>query len=42
LELLSYAREDMDGYYRNRGQDVPSSPTWKTLGEMVAAARVYE
>ena len=33
---------DMDGYYRNHGRDVPVAPTWKSIGEMLAAARVYE
>jgi hypothetical protein len=34
--------EDMDGYYQSRGLEVPQRPTWKTLGEMLAAARIYE
>jgi hypothetical protein len=34
--------EDMDGYYQNLGEAVPAQPTWKTLGQMLLAARVYE
>jgi hypothetical protein len=34
--------EDMDGYYRNSGQEVPESPSWETVADMLAAARVYE
>jgi hypothetical protein len=47
-DLLSYlaalARwvDDMHGYYRNRGEPVPDPPTWKSLAEMLMAARVYE
>lgn len=42
LGALASWTEDMDGYYENKGQEVPQSPTWKTLGEMLAAARIYE
>ncbi|WP_394834945.1 hypothetical protein LVJ94_51445 [Pendulispora rubella] len=42
LGALASWTEDMDGYYRNQGREVPQRPTWKTLGEMLAAARVYE
>jgi hypothetical protein len=42
LGALASWIEDMDGYYQNKGLDIPQSPTWKTLGEMLAAARVYE
>ena len=34
--------DDMDGYYAANGGSVPDQPTWKTLAEIVAAARVYE
>jgi hypothetical protein len=30
----------MDGYYRNPGREVPQTPPWRTLGEMLAAARI--
>lgn len=42
LSALASWTEDMDGYYQNKGVEIPQSPTWKTLGEMLAAARIYE
>jgi hypothetical protein len=42
LGALASWIEDMDGYYQNKGSEVPRSPTWKTFGEMLAAARIYE
>ncbi len=42
LEAMSAWIEDMDGYYRNKGEAVPSQPEWSTLAEILAAARVYE
>jgi hypothetical protein len=42
LGALASWTEDMDGYYQNKGLEVPRSPTWKTFGEMLAAARIYE
>ena len=34
--------QDMDGYYRNRGEGVPQHLTWKHVGEILLAARLYE
>jgi len=34
--------QEMDGYYRNRGETVPQHPTWKHLREILLAARIYE
>jgi hypothetical protein len=34
--------DDIDGYFRNRGEAVPVQPTWKTLGQILLAAKVYE
>jgi hypothetical protein len=34
--------EASDGYYRNFGLPVPQTPSWKTIAEMLIAARVYE
>lgn len=34
--------QDMDGYYRNRGEQVPQHLTWKHVGEILLAARIYE
>lgn len=42
LEAMSAWIEDMDGYYRNRGEAVPVQPQWSTLAEVLAAVRVYE
>jgi len=42
LEALAAWLEDMDGYYRNRGEAIPQEPSWKTLGEALIAAKVYE
>ncbi|QYY31135.1 MULTISPECIES: DUF7660 family protein [Cupriavidus] len=33
---------DMDGYYKNAGQPIPDMPTWRTLADILLAARVYE
>ena len=42
LEALAAWTEDMDGYFQNKNEATPEQPTWKLLGEMLAAARVYE
>jgi hypothetical protein len=42
LEALAAWVADMDGYYKNRGEAVPQQPTWKTLAQVLLAARVYE
>lgn len=34
--------EDMDGYFLNRGESVPSTPSWQLIAQMLLAARVYE
>lgn len=34
--------QDMDGYYRNRGESIPAQPTWKHVGEILLAASIYE
>jgi len=31
-----------DSYYRNQGFPVPIEPTWKNVGEMLMAAKIYE
>jgi hypothetical protein len=41
LALASWL-EDSDGYYRNRGLEPPGSPTWKTVAELLMAAKMYE
>lgn len=42
LSAMAAWVEDMDGYYANRGEDVPDAPTWQTLRDILSAARVYE
>lgn len=42
LEALAGWTEDMDGYFLNRGEEVPQQPTWQTLALMLRAATVYE
>ena len=42
LEALAAWTDDMDGYFRNTGQDVPSEPTWRLLANMLYAAHIYE
>ena len=33
---------DMDGFFLNRGEDVPAEPSWQLIAQMLLAARVYE
>ena len=42
LAALAAWVEDMDGYYAHSGRTVPEQPTWRILGEILLAARVYE
>ncbi len=42
LEALAAWTADMDGYYVNKGKPVPKTPEWKTLAEMLVAAKFYE
>jgi hypothetical protein len=42
LGALASWLEDADGYYLNRGETPPTSPSWKTIAEMLNAAGVYE
>ena len=42
LEAMAAWIEDSDGYYRNMGQPVPQTPSWKTLADILLAAKVYE
>lgn len=34
--------EDMDGYFRNRGEEPPESASWRLLAMVVSAGLVYE
>jgi hypothetical protein len=42
LEALSAWVEDMDGYYLNQGKPVPQQLDWKSFGDMLMAAKMYE
>ncbi len=42
LSAMAAWTADMDGYFRNSGQPVPSVPTWRLFAQILAAARVYE
>jgi hypothetical protein len=34
--------EDMDGYYTSIGERTPEQPSWKTLAQILLAAKSYE
>ena len=34
--------EDMDGYYKNIGERTPEHPSWRTLAQILLAAKSYE
>lgn len=42
LEALAAWVQDMDGYYQNNGLLVPLLPSWKSVAEMMLAAKHYE
>jgi hypothetical protein len=42
LEAMSGWIEDLDGYFRNRGERVPDQPTWQLVAARLSAAPVYE
>ncbi len=42
LSALERWLDDSDGYYRNQGRDIPTSPAWRDVGEMLMAATMYE
>lgn len=42
LNAVAAWAEDLDGYYLSRGEAIPAQPSWKLLGQILAAARVYE
>jgi hypothetical protein len=42
LTAMAAWLQDMDGYYYNRGETAPQHPTWKHVGEILLAARIYE
>lgn len=42
LEAMGGWVRDMDGFYRNRGEETPSSPSWGLIAEILLAAKYYE
>lgn len=42
LEALAAWTEDLNGYYANKGELVPEKPDWKTVADMLMAAKIYE
>lgn len=42
LDAISAWVDDMDGYYINKNQPVPKSPSWKNIAEILLAAKHYE
>jgi hypothetical protein len=42
LEAMAAWVHAMNGYYKNLQLPVPNSPSWKTVGEMLIAAKTYE
>lgn len=42
LQSIAAWTNDMDGYYENRGEKPPAEPSWRTLGEILIAALLYE
>lgn len=42
LGALASWVEDMDGYYKNTGREIPKDVSWKVFADALMAARVYE
>jgi hypothetical protein len=42
LSAWSAWLHDSPGWFENRGEEAPEEPSWKFIGEMLMAARVYE
>lgn len=42
LEAMSAWIDSMDAYYRNIGEPIPTQPDWRTLAEILGAARINE
>lgn len=42
LEAMGAWLRDMDGLNLNLGISIPDSPTWRTIGEILLAAKEYE
>lgn len=42
LEAMAAWIEDMDGYYKNSGKEVPDNLNWSIFADILSAAAVYE
>lgn len=42
LDAMASWIEDMDGYYRNTGQNMSALPPWRIVADVLMAARIYE
>jgi hypothetical protein len=42
LDALARWSGSMHNVYRNTGRPVPDEPSWRTIGEMMLAATMYE
>jgi hypothetical protein len=42
MEAIAGWVEDMDGYYRNTGQDFSKLSVWRVIADLLMAARIYE
>ena len=42
LSALASWLEDSDGYYLNQGREIPASPSWRNVADMLMAATMYE
>ena len=42
LEAASGWLGDMDGWFRNRGEEVPNTPSWSLLARVLRSATIYE
>lgn len=42
LEATAAWIDDMDGYYNNLNKPVPHQPEWKTIADILMAAKHYE
>jgi len=42
LDAMAAWVRSMDNYYRHVGEGPPIQPTWRTIGHILSAAKVYE
>jgi len=42
LDAIAAWVSDMEGYYLNRGEPMPTNIDWRTFGQILLAAKYYE